>query len=60
MNIDLDEDDALQQSEDQPGPSKPIVFDESVFNADDLEGLSDEEDDENPDVEAEVESKLKI
>lgn len=50
------------EDDDQPGPSNPVVFDESVFKAEDLDDLDDlpSEDDEEEDVEKEVESKLKI
>jgi hypothetical protein len=54
--VDID-DDELQ---DEPGPSKPIVFDESIFNADDLgDDIPDDIDDEE-DLENEVQSKLKV
>ncbi|KAH7727810.1 zinc finger protein [Aphelenchoides avenae] len=53
-------------SADQPGPSKPIVFDENLFDADDIPSdLDDEDDDEAGDEDsdekaAEALSKLKV
>lgn len=61
----IDIDDEEPQTSQEPGPSKQIVFDESVFNSEELENLddipdedSDESDEES--VEDEIQSKLKI
>lgn len=48
-----------EEPEELPGPSKPIVFDEEVFKAEDLEDLSDIPDSEGDESEPDI-SKLKI
>lgn len=57
----IDIDDEEPEETQKPGPSNRIVFDESVFNADDLENLDDipDESDEE-DIEDQIQSKLKI
>jgi len=51
-------------AKDEPGPSKPIVFDENLFEDGDLESLSDDsdedEDQSQASVEDEIKTKLKI
>jgi hypothetical protein len=45
----------VEDEEEEPGPSKAIVFDENVFKEEDLDNLSDSEDESEPDI-----AKLKI
>lgn len=47
LDDDLDDEPEKADEADQPGPSKPIVFDENLFNDDDIPSdLDDDDEDE--------------